>query len=575
MDKAVINKLPISLCGKRVFLRIDLEGLSEAKQIFIDDIKLCKSLPTIKYLVDAGARVIIGTHIGTSTDRPSEALRLGPIAVRLSQLLNKPVRKLDAVVGVEILSTIANMQNGDVVMLENLFYHSGEISNDAEFARELAQLADIYCNDAFALADRALASTIGIVRYLRPAVAGLAMEHEILMCETILERAKPPLTAIIAGARVEEKLYLLEKLLPKLDRLFIGGALAFPFLKVKGEKVGAAPIDKELLPLIEKFLRQAEKQVEIILPQDFIVVNAEEYYGLRRSSIPVARRVLSTEILSSDLPLDVGAWTINQLEELIESAGTVIWNGPLGVCEIEQFSTATRTIASFLIENAETSHHRTVICGDSLTRVIRKFSLPVEQISYITAGGNSLLGLLAGHVLSAVAALDGKEIERMSPLKFPCHVLLPVDGSPYSLKAAQQLHLLTQDTEITLLYVWKPPFPISDQSWIGSETRKRLEFEERLVAEQIFDSVNSELARYGLTSQRQLMLEGDPAEQILKYADDFGADLIVMGSHGKTSILRFLMGSVSRKVLDCAHCPVLVARIPDAEMAEAGMIMAD
>jgi phosphoglycerate kinase len=563
MNKLIINQLPVeTLRGKRVFVRIDVDSAHQTKEGFADNDKLRATMPTLEYLIAVGARIIIGTHLGSPGGKTVESLRLDQVAKQLGQLLRVPVRKLNGVVGRDTLLATSDMRDGDLILLENLGFHPGEDSNDSEFARQLGQICDVYCNDAFALAHRGLASTVGITRYVHPAVAGLGLARELMMIEAVLEKPEPPFVAIIAGTRIEEKLPIMENLLPRLNRLFVGGTLAFKFLKAKGQNTGAAELGEAFQPSIVDFLRKAEKKVEIILPQDFIVVKADEFRayveGGRIGPVPASRRVLDSEILPSDLPVDIGPWTVDRIKGLFDGAHTIFWNGPLGLWETESFGSGTHEVAKLIAERVSPKYQHSIIAGDSLSQAIYSFGLPIESLHHLTAGGDSTLQLLAGDQLPAVVALDNEVdlVARIEPR--PRHILLPVDGSPHSLEAARKLGELlnVQGTEISLLRV---------EDGLEEDSRET-------DAKKIFSATNAALASQGLTAHRQLLVEGDPADEILKFADDEGIDLIAMGSHGRTGVLRLLMGSVSRKVLDQASCPVLIVRIPDEEMARAGML---
>lgn len=577
MDKMVINQLPVEkLRGRRVFVRIDADAEMPSSGGLFDESKLRSSLPTLEYLRVVGARAVIGASLAKPGGRVIESLRLDPVAERLSQMLGRPVRKLGEAIGRDTQSAVAGMQDGDLLLLENLRFYPGEDANDADFAHELAKLCDVYCNDAFALANLALASTVGVTRHVRPAAAGLAMARELMMFEAALDQPDPPFVGLIAGARLKEKLPVLENLLPRLNRLFIGGALAFTFLKAKRRETGSAPVDDALLPLARDFLKRAEKEVEIILPEDFITVQDDEFREYEKSGRmgdpPEWRIELENGIPPFYLPVDVGPATVNRIKGLFEGARTILWNGPLGVWEIEPFGAATRAVASLIVERLSPRRQRIVLCGDSLARAIRSFNLPVELIRHLTTGGEPALQLLAGNPLPAVAALDN-ELDLVAPIETrPRRILLPVDGSEHSLEAARKLGRLidAEGAEISLLHAQRPEALAVGKAWIDPETKQYREIRRR-EAEQVFALAEAQLARRRLTARRRLVVEGDPADEILRLADEIGADLIVMGSHGRTGLLRVLMGSVSRKVLDQAKCPVLIVRIPERRMAEAGM----
>jgi len=436
MDKAVINQLPVEkLRGRRVFVRIDADAEQSSSGVLFDESKLRSSLPTLEYLRGVGARAVIGASLGRPGGKVVVSLRLDPVAERLSRMLGSPVRKLGEAIGRGPRGAAAGMQDGDLLLLENLRFHPGEDANDADFAHELAELCDVYCNDAFPIANLALASTVGITRYVRPAAAGLALARELMMFEAALERPDPPFVGLIAGARLEEKLPILENLLPRLNRLFIGGALAFTFLEAKRREIGSAPVDKALLPLVKDFLKKAEKEVEVILPEDFITVQVDEFREYEKSGRigdpPEWRLELENGIPPLYLPVDVGPATVNRIKGLFEGARTILWNGPLGVWEIEPFGAATRAVALLILERVSPRHQRSILCGDSLARAIRSFNLPVELIRHLTTGGEPALRLLAGNPLPAVSALDN-ELDLVAPIETrPRRILLPVDGSEH------------------------------------------------------------------------------------------------------------------------------------------------
>jgi phosphoglycerate kinase len=576
MDKLVINQVPIeNLRGKRVFVRIDADFEETSTELPIDKHKLRVSLPTLEYLTTLGARVVIGTHRGDPSGTPVDRLRVDAVAERLSSLIGKPVRKLNEAIGTNVLAAVTEMRDGEVVLLENLRFYPGEDANDGEFGRDLAELCDVYCDDAVSLAHRGKASTVAITRHVRPSAAGLALARELTMFELLLESPEPPFAGLIAGARIEEKLPILENLLPKLNRLFIGGALCFTFLRAQGREIGAARVDDGLVPLAEDLLSKAKKKVEIIWPEDFIVVHSGVFKAFERSGrrppLPKWKEALADEITPSDLPVDIGPRTVKRIEQLIDGAHTFFWNGPLGIWEIKPFATGTREVALALLERASSHFQRSVVCGDSLVRAILSFDLPFEQIRHLSTGGESALQMLAGKPLPAVAALDD-EADLIAPAeKHPHRILLPVDGSEPSLEAARKIGGLVdaQGAEIMLLYVQKPPAVTPEYIFMDVATKRRHEMERRLEAERVMAPANAALLRQGLVAHRQMVIEGDPEAEILKIADEMGVDLIAMGAHGRTGVLGFFLGSVSRKVLDQAQCPVLIVRVPGQGMAEA------
>jgi nucleotide-binding universal stress UspA family protein len=409
---------------------------------------------------------------------------------------------------------------------------------------------------------------VAITRHLHPATAGLALARELTLFEAVLEQRESPFVALIAGARLEEKLPVLENLLPKVNRLMLGGVLALAFLKAQGKDVGAASVDRALLPLAEEFLEQAAKKIELILPEDFVVVHAGlfklyEKTG-RQTPVPEARQVLVHEITPTDLPVDIGPRTVRRIKLLLDGARTFFWNGPLGIWEIETFAAGTRAVAQALVEETPERRHRSVVCGDSLARALRSFDLPFERIRHLSSGGASALAMLAGKPLPAVAALDN-EVDLLAPVeKRPGKILLAVDGSAPSIEAARKISTLVaaEGAEIALVYVQKPAERDAEIPLMDSATQRRREFERRLEAERVMAAGQAPLARQGLVVHHQIIASGDPADEILKVADELGVHLIAMGSHGRSGILGIFLGSVSREVLDRARCPVLIVRPP-------------
>jgi len=585
MEKLTIGRLRNALSGRRVFVRIDgdvprREGTGE----IADDFKLQQSVPTLRFLIEAQARVVIGTHWGQPEGDVREAWRVDPIAERLSYYLGHPVRKANACVGREVERLVEGMRPGEVLLLENLRFYVEEDRDDAAFARQLADLADVYCNDAFSLAHRGQASTVGITRYVTPAAAGLLMERELLMLDAVLKNPQKPFLAVVAGARLSEKLPVLENLLARVDRLFIGGALCFTFLKAQGYEVGRSPVDSAFLKLAEDFLARAEQALGsrgeiyptgLVFPSDFIVVEAEALehaHGDPEKIAALPRQVvIASEIPAYAVAVDIGPMTVAHLVELFDWARTVFWNGPLGRWEFAPFAGGTRALAEYVTERVPAEKKDIIVCGDNLVQAIRQFDLPVERIRHLSTGGESALKYLAGMPLPAVVALS--ESEQPERVEQPRRILIPVDGSPNARLAVKRVSPLleAERAEITLLYV--APLPrIERSAYVSPEREAEWRSLHQLEAERIFADANAELARYGLTSHRQLMVMGDPAEEILKLADQIGADLIVLGARGRSGIFRFLMGSVSRKVLDHAKCPVLLVRVPDEELVKAGMM---
>jgi len=289
---------------------------------------------------------------------------------------------------------------------------------------------------------------------------------------------------------------------------------------------------------------------------------------------PDSRNALISEILPTDLPVDVGPWTIKRIRELIEGGLTIFWNGPLGIWEIAPFDTGTREVAQMMREFISPEYKRCLLWGDSLGDAIRSFNMPADFTRRLTTGGKSALQLLAGNPLPAVSALDDSVDLHTSVDTRPLHILLPADGSEHSLETARRLGELVdaEHAEISLIHVLKPEVIETVRSWINPERKRQNEIDRRLEAERVFVATNAPLARQGLTTRLRYMAEGDPADEILKFAEQTDTDVITMGSHGRTGLLGRLMGSVSSKVLKHAECSVLVVRLPNQEVVDPGMI---
>ena len=556
MEKLRIEDLTAEyLRGKRVFVRVDVDAEYTPVVPHLDEYKIRLSLPTLDFLIKAGARVLVGAHLGDPVGVDVEWLRLDGMATVLQRLMDKPVRKLHQVVGEEVLSAVSEMQDGDLVVLENLLFHPGEETNDAHFATQLAAMCDIYCNDAFSVAHRAFASTVAITRYVRPAVAGMSLSRELMMFEALLDRSAPPFLGIIAGARLREKLPILENLMPRFDVLFIGGALSFTFLKADGTEVGQGPVDDDFLPLVKDFLKKARGRTEVVLPRDFVAVRADDFRDFQSgatTTFPEARQATIGDMRPTDVAVDIGPQTLDSLRQWVASAQTVLWNGPVGVYEIEPFAEGTRQLAKALIDRGP-SLKRLVTCGDDLTRAIRNSGLPFERIRHLSTGGESALQLLAGFSLPAVAALDEAAPVAPAAQSRILRLLLAVDGSDSSIEMAKRIGNLVdaERADIELVYVqqsrlWK-------SVWADLEAKRQFEIERRIEAEGVFRSINGALASQGLISHQQFDVEGDVATEILRCAEELDVDLIAMGSHGR----------VSQKVANRSTRPVLVVKAPD------------
>jgi phosphoglycerate kinase len=387
----------VDLKGKTVFCRVDFNVPLDHGQI-TDDTRIRAAIPTIRYMIEQGAKVILATHLGRPDGEVKDELRLTPVAARLSELLGKNVVKTDDVVGDDVTKAVANLKEGDVLLLENVRFEPGEEKNDSELAKAFANLADVYVNDAFGAAHRAHASTEGIAQFLQPAVAGFLMEKELNVLGAALESPKRPFTAIIGGAKVKDKIGVIDHLLDKVDNLILGGGLAYTFIKAKGYEVGKSLLDESKIDLATSFMKKAEeKNVKFYLPVDVIV--ADDF------SENANKKVVSIDAIPSDWEaLDIGPETVKIYSDVIKGSKLVIWNGPMGVFELDAFSKGTRGVAEAL---AETKDTYSVIGGGDSAAAVEKFQL-AERMDHISTGGGASLELMEGKILPGVAILTEK-----------------------------------------------------------------------------------------------------------------------------------------------------------------------
>lgn len=393
MNKQSVRDVEVS--GKRVFVRVDF-NVPISEGVISDDTRIRAALPTINYLIDHGAKVILASHLGRPKGEVVEELRMDPIAKRLSELLGKPVSKADEAFGDAVKAQIEQMNSGDVLLLENTRFYPGEEKNDAELAKQFAELADLYVNDAFGAAHRAHASTEGIARHL-PAVAGFLMEKELEVLGKALSNPERPFTAIIGGAKVKDKIGVIENLLGIADNILIGGGLSYTFLKAQGLEIGKSLVDDEKLDLALSFIEKAkEKGVNFYLPEDIIV--ADDF-----SADANTKAVSINEIPADWEGIDIGPKTREIYADVIKSSKLIVWNGPMGVFEIEPFSHGTRAVGQAL---AETSGY-TILGGGDSAAAAEKFGL-ADRMDHISTGGGASLEFMEGKVLPGVAALNDK-----------------------------------------------------------------------------------------------------------------------------------------------------------------------
>lgn len=386
----------IELKGKRVFCRVDFNVPMQDGKIS-DDTRIKAALPTISYLIEQGAKVILASHLGRPKGQVVEELRLAPVAQRLSELSGKDVQKAEEAYGEHVQSIIDNMQNGEILLLENVRFYPGEEKNDQELAKSFAALADVYVNDAFGAAHRAHASTEGIAHHL-PAVAGLLMEKELSVLGKALSNPERPFTAIIGGAKVKDKIGVIENLLEKVDHLIIGGGLGYTFIKAQGHEIGNSLLEEDKIELAKSFIESAkEKGVKLHLPID-AVITAEFSPDAEIENVDI------DAIPSDKMALDIGPKTSELFADVIKSSKLVIWNGPMGVFEFDKFANGTRTVAKALAEANDTY---SIVGGGDSAAAAEKFGL-AEKMSHISTGGGASLEFMEGKELPGVVALNDK-----------------------------------------------------------------------------------------------------------------------------------------------------------------------
>lgn len=394
MNKMSIEDVDVK--GKRLFCRVDFNVPLEEGQI-TDDNRIRAALPTIRYLVEQGASLILASHLGRPKGQAVDELRLDPVAERLANLLGRSVFKADEVIGKEVEEKADELKEGDILLLENVRFHPGEEKNDPELARAFSGLADLYVNDAFGAAHRAHASTAGIAEYL-PAVAGFLMKKELDTLGQALEDPERPFTAIIGGAKVKDKIGVIDNLLDKVDNLLIGGGLSYTFLKAKGLEIGKSLLEEEKLDQAQAFMKKAQEQgVNLVLPAD-VVVSGE-------FSPDAPAETVDVESIPADKEgLDIGPKTREKFAEIIGSSQLVIWNGPLGVFEFDRFAEGTFAVAQAVAESDAAS----IIGGGDSAAAIQKSGL-ANRVDHISTGGGASLELMEGKVLPGVDVLKDQE----------------------------------------------------------------------------------------------------------------------------------------------------------------------
>lgn len=393
MDVMSVRDMEVG--GKRVLVRVDFNvPLDEVKGVITDDSRIKASLPTIQYLMDKKARVVICSHLGRPDGKVVEKLRLGVVAERLSQLIGKKVVTTKDSIGLEVEKAVDRLKDGDVLLLENIRFRSEEEENDDSFSKALARLADIYVDDAFGTAHRAHASIVGVTRYL-PAVAGLLLEKELQALGHILENPVRPFCSLLGGAKISDKVGMLENIMDKVDCLLIGGGMAATFLKAQSFEVGQSLIEQDMLSTAVKLMRKADNNgVHLILPLDVVVADNISDKAKVVNVVPVEKIAKNLKIV------DIGPQTIKKFRDRLSQCKTVFWNGPMGVYEIPKFAEGTKNMAGFLAGIGAT----TIIGGGSTAEVVNELGL-ADKMTFVSTGGGASLTFLSGKTLPGVKAL--------------------------------------------------------------------------------------------------------------------------------------------------------------------------
>lgn len=388
--------------GKKVLVRVDFNVPQNEDLTISDDSRIRAALSTINKLKESGARVILVSHLGRPKGGPSDKYSLKPVAERLSQLIKQPVALLPSCVGPEVKDKVNQMKDGDVVLLENVRFHPEEEKNDSKFSAQLAELADIYVNDAFGTAHRAHASTMGVSQHMKMSLSGLLLNKEVKALTEVLHEPARPFATIIGGAKVSTKIGVLKNLMDKADVIVIGGAMAFTFLKAQGKGVGKSLVEEDKVELCKELLADFEKKkVKVILPLDLVC--ASEFKAGAEASLSTA-----DAIPTDKMGLDVGPATMTLIHKELEKCKSILWNGPLGAFEYKNFETGTYALIDMLVDFTKKGAKTVVGGGDSVAAIEAHGASP-EAFTHVSTGGGASLEFIEGLELPGVACLDPLE----------------------------------------------------------------------------------------------------------------------------------------------------------------------
>ncbi len=383
----------IELKGKRVFIRVDFNVPQDEKNNITDDTRILLSLPTIRFVSEAGGKAILASHLGRPKGKKDSKFSLAPVAGRLSQLLGKKVTLAIDCIGEEVQKQIGEMKEGEVLLLENLRFHPEEEKNEEAFSKALASLCDVYVNDAFGAAHRAHASTEGMTRFVKVVAAGFLMMKEVENLEKALVSPQKPYVAILGGAKVSDKIGVIQNLLGKVTTLLIGGGMAYTFLKAEGFQVGKSLVEENLIGFSHDLLKKAKGKMKFLLPSDHIAAE--------RMEVQAKREIVKNDKIPPEwVCLDIGPETVKEFSEEIKSAKTVVWNGPMGVFEMEPFSQGTFAIAKAIADSSAFS----IVGGGDSVAAVNKAGV-ADRISHLSTGGGASLEFLEGKELPGIEAL--------------------------------------------------------------------------------------------------------------------------------------------------------------------------
>ena len=397
MDKLTIRDIDVK--DKRVLVRVDFNvPMNEDTGVITDDSRIRASLPTIQYLIDHKAKVILCSHLGRPKGAPEDKFSLAPVAKRLSELIGKPVATTRDCVGPEAEAAAKTLKSGDILLLENLRFHAEEEKNGSDFSKALASLADVYVNDAFGTAHRAHASIVGVTKYLQPAVAGFLLEKELVNLGGILTNPVHPFAALLGGAKISDKVALIENIISKVDFILVGGGMAATFLKSEGYEVGQSLIEADRIETAADLIKKTKaNKVSLILPPDVVITNDVSDKG--------SYQVVTIDKVPKDQKIvDIGPKTVESFTATLKKCKTVFWNGPMGVYEIRQFAKGSVAMAQ-LLASLKVS---TVIGGGSTADMVYDMKL-ADKMTFVSTGGGASMSFLSGEVLPGVEALTNKK----------------------------------------------------------------------------------------------------------------------------------------------------------------------